>query len=184
MSCSFLPTVSRESVRLGSEASSLIQTSFKSSEQNKKNQSLVLLDLFIGPVRLKRSHSVCFPAEALRVSVCRFEALREDLVTVISCVWIHSARSGAFLFTTLWFSYKCRFYRSGCQKSSLQECVTPASRHAGVMKQSYSEIQRNTALIKNISVGEYPADPLSVTDLKEQFDFLETGSLFLIFMLR
>lgn len=52
------------------------------------------------------------------------------------------------------------------------------------MKQSYSEIQRNTALIKNISVGEYPADPLSVTDLKEQFDFLETGSLFLIFMLR
>lgn len=62
--------------------------------------------------------------------------------------------------------------------------MTPASRHAGVMKQSYSEIQRNTALIKNISVGEYPADPLSVTDLKEQFDFLETGSLFLIFMLR
>lgn len=141
MSCSFLPTVSRESVRLGSEASSLIQTSFKSSEQNKKNQSLVLLDLFIGPVRLKRSHSVCFPAEALRVSVCRFEALREDLVTVISCVWIRSTRSGAFLFTTLWFSYKFRFYRSGCQKSSLQECVTPASRHAGVMKQLF----RNTA---------------------------------------
>ena len=104
---------------------------------------------------------------------------------MISCVWIRSARSGAFFIRNIVVFLQIQILQIRLPKvfpaGMCDSCQQTCRSHE-------TELFRNTAKHgadkKNISVGENPADPLSVTDLKEQFDFLETGSLFLIFMLR
>ena len=77
-----------------------------------KNQSSVLLDLFFW---IRRTEALtqrlfsCRGLESLSLQVRGSQRRFTNGDRVISCVWIRSARSGAFLFATLWFSYKFRF---------------------------------------------------------------------------